>query len=106
MPLGVGDAGSIPAPANFFMKVRVKVMDKMLIVGLRSVSFEDDNGRMVEGTSFYYLMDADGVTGQMAGKFFLSLKKCDGMDYVPTVGDEVWVFYDRYGKPNRFEKVK
>lgn len=80
-------------------------MDKMKIVGLRPVSFKDDNGRQVDGTSFFYLMDADGVVGQLAGKFFLSHLKRDGMDYVPTVGDEVWVYYDRYGKVNRFEKV-
>lgn len=80
-------------------------MDKMKIVGIRGVSFKDDSGRQVDGTSFYYLMDADGVAGQLAGKFFLSHQKCDRMDYVPNVGDEVWVYYDRYGKPNRFEKV-
>lgn len=80
-------------------------MDKMKIVGLRSVSFTDDSGRQVDGTSFYYLMDAEDVAGQLAGKFFLSVKKRDGMDYVPNVGDDVWVFYDRYGKPNRFEKL-
>lgn len=80
-------------------------MDKMKIVGIRGVSFKDDSDRQVDGTSFYYLMDADGVAGQLAGKFFLSYQKRDRMDYVPNVGDEVWVYYDRYGKPNRFEKV-
>ena len=80
-------------------------MDKLKIVGLRGVSFKDDSNRQVDGTSFFYLMDADGVAGQMAGKFFLSDQKRDGMDYVPDVGDVVWVYYDRYGKPARSEKV-
>lgn len=80
-------------------------MDKMKIVGMRGVSFKDDSGRLVDGTSFFYLMDADGVAGQMAGKFFVSNQKRAGMDYVPSVGDEVWTYYNRYGKPNRFEKI-
>ena len=80
-------------------------MDKIEIVGLRGVSFKDDSGRQVDGISFFFLMDADGVTGRMAGKFFLSSQKRDGMDYVPDVGDHVWVYYDRYGKPSRFEKI-
>lgn len=80
-------------------------MDKMKIVGLRGVSFKNDEGRQVDGTSFYYLMDADGVAGQLAGKFFLSHQQRDKMDYVPDVGDVVWVYYNRNGKPNRFEKV-
>lgn len=80
-------------------------MDKMKIVGIRGVSFKDDSGRQVDGTSLYYLMDADGVAGQLAGKFFLSHQKRDGMDYVPDVGDVVWVYYDWYGKLNRFKKI-
>lgn len=80
-------------------------MDKMKIVGMRAVSFQDDSGRQVDGVSYYYLMDDDRVSGQLAGKFFLSVKKRDGLDYVPNVGDEVWTDYDRYGKPCRFEKV-
>lgn len=80
-------------------------MDKMKIVGMRECDFTDDRGCHVQGISFFFLMDNDRVVGQVAGKFFLSHQKRGGMDYVPNVGDEVWTYYDRYGKPVRFEKV-
>lgn len=87
-------------------KVKVKVMDKMTIVGLKGVSFKDDKtDKEINGTSFFYTMEDEHTAGLMAGKFFLSAAKRDNLDYVPDVGDEVWVDYDRYGKPARFEKI-
>lgn len=88
------------------MKVKVFVMEKMKIVGMRGVDFTDDSGRQVVGTSYFYVQDdVDGVIGQLAGKLFISDRKRDAMDYLPAAGDVVWVFYDRYGKPSKFERV-
>lgn len=50
-------------------------------------------------------MKADGVVGSLAGKMFLSDMKLSGLDYVPAVGDECLVYYDRYGKPGQFVKL-
>lgn len=80
-------------------------MDKMKIVGISGYDFKNADGERVQGTSYFYLMDDERVTGQRAGKFSLSPQKRARMDYVPNVGDDVWVIYDRYGKPLRFEKV-
>ena len=81
-------------------------MDKIQIVGIRGVSFDDEKtGRTVNGTTFFYLMEDDHTSGKLAGKLFISAQLCDSLDYVPNVGDECWVIYNRYGKPAKFEKI-
>lgn len=80
--------------------------EKIVVVGFRSVEFTDEKThKVVKGTSFYYTMKADGVVGSMAGKMFLSDMKLAGLDYVPAVGDECLVYYDRFGKPGQFVKL-
>lgn len=84
----------------------VQVMDeKVSIVGYRDVSFTDDSGKQVNGRSYYYIATADGVVGVTAGKMFVSANSLKDMKYKPAVGDEVYVFYNRYGKPYRFQKI-
>ncbi|MDY3692472.1 MAG: hypothetical protein SO072_10955 [Dysosmobacter sp.] len=81
-------------------------MEVIEVVGMRDVNFTDDNGRKVEGTSVFYLIQADGVVGKMAGKLFVSKDRRSGMDYFPAVGEKVAVNYDRYGKPSQFKPIK
>lgn len=80
-------------------------MERMQIVGRRNVRFQDDDGRQVEGISFYYVMDDERVEGQMTGKFFVGSRRVAGLEYVPSPGDDVVVSYDRYGKPSDFKLV-
>lgn len=81
-------------------------MEIIEVVGMREVNFTDDHGRQVDGTSIYYLIQADGVVGKMAGKLFVSKDRRSGMDYFPSVGEKVMVNYDRYGKPSQFKSIK
>lgn len=81
-------------------------MEIIEVVGLREVNFKDDNGKLIEGTSVYYLIAADGVVGKMAGKMFISHVRKDSMDHFPSVGEKVAVSYDRYGKPTQFKPLK
>ena len=82
------------------------MMEKMEVVGTRSVDFKDDNGRQVSGLSLYYLMQSDGVDGRMAGKMFVSAQRLPGLSYLPKPGDHVMVNYDRYGRPVEFSPAK
>ena len=80
--------------------------EKIKIVGYRSVEFEDERThKEIKGTSFYYTMQSDGVVGSMAGKMLLSAAKLSSMDYIPSVGEECLVYYDRFGKPGQFVKL-
>lgn len=81
-------------------------MDKITVVGLRKVSFKDDNGRQVDGDSIFYTMVDDRTEGVMAGKMFISRDRAATLNYFPKVGDLVSVFYDRYGRPSEFGLVK
>lgn len=80
-------------------------MEKIEIVGTRKVDFTDDNGRKVNGLSIYYVMDDDNTNGKMAGKLFLSDRRCSDVKHMPAPGDIVWVSYDRYGRPVDFTPV-
>lgn len=82
----------------------VFVMEKMTIVGKRYVNFKDDSGKVVTGWSIYYTMAADGVIGVMAGKMFISDDRASSM-ILPDVGKSYEVFYDRYGRPNKFNPM-
>lgn len=79
----------------------VIVMEIMTIVGMRYVDFKDDSGKQVSGYSLYYTMKADRVEGVIAGKLFISDDRAAGM-VMPEVGQTYEVFYDRYGRPNKF----
>ena len=81
-------------------------MDKINVVGLRDVSFKDKKtGHPVSGTSVFYTTDDEYVTGVAAGKLFVSSYYCERMPYFPAVGDQCFVYYNRYGKPAGFERV-
>ena len=80
-------------------------MEIIEVVGLRDVNFTDDNGRTVDGTSVYYLIQADGVVGKMSGKLFVSRDRRKQMTFFPEPGDTVAVSYDRYGKASEFKLV-
>lgn len=79
--------------------------EKITIVGYRDVNFTDDSGKVIEGRSYYYTSGADGVVGVIAGKLFVSAFTLRDLKYKPAVGDEVMVFYNRYGKPSGFTKA-
>ena len=81
-------------------------MEKMTVVGLRSVDFVDDNGRAVKGYSVYYTMDDPDVNGLMASKLFVQQARWDGLRVKPVPGSMYMVFYDRYGRATNFDLVK
>lgn len=80
-------------------------MEIVTIVGMRDVKFTDKNDKVIDGMSFYFTMEVDGVVGVQTGKMFLSRERVNRLDRVPQVGEKVAVSYDRYGKPTEFRPV-
>ena len=72
-------------------------MEKMTVVGLRSVDFVDDNGRAVKGYSVYYTMDDPDVNGLMASKLFVQQARWDGLRVKPVPGSTYMVSYYAVG---------
>lgn len=71
------------------------------IIGVNSMSFKGRDGNLVEGMNLYAttpLDPAKGGSGCSAEKFFLSQARLAELDFVPRVGDEVEVLYNRFGK--------
>lgn len=64
------------------------------IVGSRPVSFKDQNGDQVTGTSYNYLYQDDHVEGYAVDKVFVRSGRMNPF----KVNGEYNVLYNRYGK--------
>lgn len=76
----------------------------MQVVGFKVSSFKaSDTGAQISGYTFYLAEERDGVTGVAVERAFLSDTKLAG--YVPQVGDELYLNYNRFGKINSIQLV-
>lgn len=72
----------------------------MEIIGIRPSSFTASDGTKIEGKTVFIVesMTTPGAEGKSADRIFLSKKKLADLDFIPAVGMEVDVFYNRFGK--------
>ena len=72
----------------------------MEIVGIRPASFTASDGTKIEGKTVYVTepMTAPNALGKATDRFFLSQKKLDELGFTLSIGMEVDVLYNRYGK--------
>ena len=78
------------------------------VIGTAPLSFKGKDGSLVEGTTIYTsspLDPAKGGSGCSAEKFFLSKTRLASLDFVPKVGDEVEILFNRFGKVATVRKV-
>lgn len=66
------------------------------LVGFEAKSFKFDDGKQVEGFYLYTTEKKKGVTGIATDRVFVSTSKLG--EYVPVLGDEVTINYNRWGK--------
>ena len=73
----------------------------MIVIGIRKTSFKGDKGDTVSGMNVYvsYPIDEDKGSGVAADRLFFTMDKLVSCKYSPSVGDEVAVEYNKYGKP-------
>lgn len=79
--------------------------EKLTIVGIREVNYTSKKtGKPVVGTEFYYTQHPlqSGVDGLVAGKLFVGANALSGFSFIPSVGDDVFVFYNRFGSVSGF----
>lgn len=81
-------------------------MDTIKIVGVRDASFTGNDGKQINGTSYFYTMEDEKTEGLMAGKLFISSDNLAGCTVQPQVGQEVQVVYNRFGKAEDFLPVQ
>lgn len=69
----------------------------MQVVGFKASSFKaPDTGAQISGYNLFLEEARDGVTGVAVERAFLSDRKLHG--YVPRVGDQLDLIYNRFGK--------
>lgn len=72
----------------------------MKLVGFKHVCFTaKDTGALIDGYNFYLTEERQDVEGVYAERIFVSKAKLAG--YVPHVGDEIEIVYNRFGKVAR-----
>lgn len=75
------------------------------IIGIRPSSFKGDDGTEITGKNIYVAYPLDKGEGHGADRVFVTDKKLADWPYKPTVGDEVRLEYNRYGKCSGMDKV-
>lgn len=72
------------------------------VIGFERKTFNFEDGKTVNGFYLYLSEQRQGVTGISCERVFVSTNKLDG--YTPVLDDEIEVYYNRFGKPQRVVK--
>lgn len=75
----------------------------MTIIGYRDSKFTTPSGENIQGVSLYLTEPRNGVYGLACDRLFVSTNKLSG--YIPVCGDEVQIFYNRYGKVDHLDLI-
>lgn len=72
-------------------------MEKWCVIGYRKVDFKDSStNKSISGYSLFVTRPGgDSMVGDEAQKIFVSDQR---ISYVPVVGDEIQLVYNKYGK--------
>lgn len=74
------------------------MFEQWRVIGFRKVDFRDpERNKRVQGYSLYLVRPGEGgdFQGDEAQKIFISFEY---VDYVPVLGDNIQLIYNRYGK--------
>lgn len=70
----------------------------MKIIGIRPSSFPGSNNETISGKNIYLTYPLEKGEGFGSERVFVTDEKASKWAYVPKVGDEVQVQYNRFGK--------
>lgn len=79
-------------------------METRTLIGYRRVNFQTDDGRQIHGYNLYYLINMDSGSdqdGSRGDKVYVPDNVLNEMGYTPSVGDQVTICYNRYGKVSK-----
>lgn len=75
------------------------------IIGIRPSTFTGNDGKEVSGKNIYLMYPLEKGEGSGADRVFITDSKLADWPYKPTVGDEVNLEYNRYGKCSGMSKA-
>lgn len=78
--------------------------EKIYVVGVQFMNFKGNDGKQVDGVKVHYTQQVNrqGLSGDIAGNFFVSRQYWDNLPYQPKCGAECLVYFNRYGKVSSF----
>lgn len=72
------------------------------VIGFEAKTFTFEDGKSVNGFFLFLAEKRPGVTGTACERVFVSTPKLNG--YLPVIGDNITVNYNRFGKPQSIYK--
>lgn len=75
----------------------------MKIVGFKKVTYKFDDGKSISGFEVYCNIEEKSVTGFSIEKFFISDQRAGESDFVPELGMDIDVYYNKYKKVSKVE---
>lgn len=72
----------------------------MRIIGVVNTKFTAQDGTVIEGKTVHTAepISPERGIGEAGDHFFMSTTKLAALDFIPAVGQEVEVLYNRYGR--------
>lgn len=67
-------------------------------IGMRNVDFKGSDGNQVSGMHLFLSYEDRNITGVGTEKVFIPSYRLQQMSFVPSVGSECELFYNKYGK--------
>lgn len=78
----------------------------MKVIGFRKSSFKGDDGAQVSGVNLYLTEKCEKGEGQSCERVYITDQRLTACGYVPKLGDEVALEYNRWGKCSGFRLIK
>lgn len=73
-------------------------MEVYTLVGIRDLDFTGSDGSKVSGCNLYFTFEHKDCDGVCTDKIFVSKKKFSELSFIPEIGCDCQVHYNRFGK--------
>ena len=79
----------------------------MTVIGYRRSEFDTKDGKHISGVNIYctYPIKSDQGEGEGVERYYFTDEKLARSGYSPTIGDEITVLWNQYGKPESIDLV-
>lgn len=70
----------------------------MKVVGMKELDFKTKDGQQISGVKLFLEYQEEKTTGVCTDSAFISERRMEESNYIPAVGDDIELMYNRYGK--------
>lgn len=79
--------------------------DVYTLVGMKDVNFKGQDGSQVTGWNLFFTYEDQYITGVGVEKIFIGNKTFGRVSFVPEIGSQCRLLYNKYGKVSDIVKV-